>query len=169
VLEYSEPNPPDLSGIANGMNGHSPNRSHPNPFVNPQNLKEHPNPFPSSSTTSAPMDQSRAFDSTPINITIPQGMISTYLQFLQTQTQTNKMKLEYMRRREEREEKESMQRNELERLRLERENAELEHNKQSAEVKQNADRAIAVLANPIVDASLKQVANNYLKKLFKTD
>jgi hypothetical protein len=68
--------------------------------------------------------------------------MSTYLQFLQVQTQTSKLKVDYMRRREEREERESTQRRELERLRIEREAAEFEHNKQSANVKQKADRAI---------------------------
>lgn len=69
-------------------------------------------------------------------------MLSTYLQFLQVQTQTGKMKLEYLRRREEREEKESAQRREMERMKLEREAAEFEHSKHSANTKQKADRAI---------------------------
>jgi histone acetyltransferase MYST4 len=69
-------------------------------------------------------------------------MLSTYLQFLQVQTQTGKMKLEYLRRREEREEKESVQRREMERMKLEREAAEFEHSKHSATTKQKADRAI---------------------------
>lgn len=69
-------------------------------------------------------------------------MVSTYLQFLQVQTQTGKLKLEYMRRREEREEKESYQRREFERVRMEREAAEFEHTKQASNMKQKADRAI---------------------------
>lgn len=70
------------------------------------------------------------------------SMASAYLQFLQTQTNHGKMKLEYLRRREEREEKESRQRHEIERLRLEREAAEFEHNKQTSNIKQKADKAI---------------------------
>lgn len=59
-----------------------------------------------------------------MNLVIPQTMLQAYLQYLQVQTQTGKMKLEYMRRREEREEKESAQRREAERLRMEREEKE---------------------------------------------
>ncbi len=69
-------------------------------------------------------------------------MLNAFMQFLQIQTQTGKMKLDYLRRREEREEKESSQRRELERLRIEREQAEFEHTKQTANLKQKADRAI---------------------------
>ncbi|KAJ7116421.1 hypothetical protein C8R44DRAFT_627545 [Mycena epipterygia] len=101
-----------------------------------------------------------------VNLPLTQGMISAYLQFLQVQTQTGKQKLEYMRRREEREEKESTQRRELERLRMERETAEFEHNKQSSNTKQRADRAIELLGSAVVDASVKQAAGDYLKKLF---
>ena len=52
------------------------------------------------------------------------------------------MKLEYMRRREEREERESALRRDMERLRVEREAAEFEHNRQTASTKQKMDRAI---------------------------
>ncbi|KAJ7056587.1 hypothetical protein C8F01DRAFT_354086 [Mycena amicta] len=105
-------------------------------------------------------------DQSIVNVPLTQGMITAYLQFLQMQTQTGKQKLEYMRRREEREEKESAYRRETERLRTEREKAEFEHNKQSANIKARADRAIEVLGSPVLDASLKQAAGDYLKKLF---
>ncbi|KXN91698.1 Histone acetyltransferase KAT7, partial [Leucoagaricus sp. SymC.cos] len=104
-----------------------------------------------------------------VNITITQSMLSTYLQFLQVQTQTGKMKLEYLRRREEREEKESAQRREMERMKLEREAAEFEHNKHSANTKQKADRAIELLSNPSIDGSVKHAASEFLKKLFASD
>ncbi|KAJ6577409.1 hypothetical protein B0H19DRAFT_1119717 [Mycena capillaripes] len=105
-------------------------------------------------------------EQTLVNISLTQGMISAYLQFLQVQTQTGKQKLEYMRRREEREEKESQQRRELERLRMERETAEFEHTKATATMKQKADRAIELLGSSVADASIKQAAGDYLKKLF---
>ncbi|KAJ7220037.1 hypothetical protein GGX14DRAFT_354739 [Mycena pura] len=107
-----------------------------------------------------------ATDQTIVNIPLTQAMITAYLQFLQVQTQTGKQKLEYLRRREEREEKDSSQRRELERLRMEREKAEFEHNKQSANIKQRADRAIELLGSSVVDATIKQAAGDYLKKLF---
>lgn len=109
------------------------------------------------------------------------------MQFLQVQTQTGKMKLEYLRRREEREEKEMFQRREMERIKLEREAAEFEHSKQSANIKQKADRAIVstfvsswsekkldfvdqeLLTNSNVDNSVKHAASEFLKRLFTTD
>ncbi|KAJ7221008.1 hypothetical protein B0H12DRAFT_1205488 [Mycena haematopus] len=101
-----------------------------------------------------------------VNIPLTQGMISAYLQFLQVQTQTGKQKLEYLRRREEREERESQQRRELERARMERETAEFEHNRTTANIKQRADKAIELLGSSVVDASVKQAAGDYLKKFF---
>jgi hypothetical protein len=54
-------------------------------------------------------------------------------------------------------------------MRLERETAQWEHNKHSADIKQKADRAIELLGNPAVDPSVKQAAGDYLKKLFATE
>lgn len=108
-----------------------------------------------------------------MTITLTQPMLAAYMQFLQTQTQnlqvqtqTNKLKLDYLRRKEEREERESRERYEVERLRVEREEREHEHTKHAASVKQKSDRAIDLLGNPAVDPSIKQVAGDYLKKLF---
>jgi len=97
---------------------------------------------------------------------ITQGLLQAYLQILQAQTQTSKLKLDLLRRREDREERECVQKREMERMKLEREAAEFEHNKQSTIMKQKADRAIELLGNPSVDPSLKQVAGDYLKRLF---
>jgi len=168
-MDYSEPPTLDSANVPNGMNGISPDQVHPIPFIDPQIPKDTVPPLSYAQTPSGPPNQTRPSDQTPVNITITQGMISAYLAFLQTQTQTNKLKLEYLRRREEREEKESTQRRELERLRLERETAQWEHNKQSADMKQKADRAIELLGNPVVDASVKQSAGDYLKKLFASE
>ncbi|PFH53093.1 hypothetical protein AMATHDRAFT_138384, partial [Amanita thiersii Skay4041] len=162
--------------VSNGINGIPSERSHPTTtFINPQNLRDIP-PLPNSPPAAAGgpappngTPTSLANDQTVVHIPITQGMLHTYLQFLQVQTQTGKMKLEYMRRREEREERESAQRREVERLKMEREAAEFEHNKQTANTKQKADRAIELLGNPIVDASVKQAAGDYLKKLFTVD
>lgn len=79
------------------------------------------------------------------NVLLPQGMINALMQFLQIQNQTGKMKLDYLRRREEREEKEATQRREIERARLEREQQEFEYTKHTANLKQKADRAIVRL------------------------
>uniref|UniRef100_A0A0W0F758 Histone acetyltransferase n=1 Tax=Moniliophthora roreri TaxID=221103 RepID=A0A0W0F758_MONRR len=125
-----------------------------------------PNTPQMSSPSQAQPIASGSSDNTTVNITLTQGMINSYLQFLQVQTQTSKMKLEYLRRREEREEMESLQRREIERLRAEREAQEYEHNKQNAIIKQRTDKAIELLSNPNVDASVKHSAGEFLKKLF---
>lgn len=91
------------------------------------------------------------------------------LQLLQTQSQQSAVKLEFMRRREEREEKDSQQRKEFERSRQERETAEWELKKRNADVTQKSQLATDLLANPTVDASVKQAAGDYLKRLFTLD
>jgi hypothetical protein len=172
IMDYPESAPLDSTSVPNGMNGLPPDQGPPMPFMNPQNAQ---NPkdaglsLPYAQTAAGSSTQARPADQTPVNISVTQGMLTTYLQYLQTQSQTSKLKLEYLRRREEREEKESVQRRELERLRMEREAAQWEHSKQSADAKQKADRAIELLSNPIVDASVKQVAGEYLKKLFTAE
>ncbi|KAF5392152.1 hypothetical protein D9757_001492 [Collybiopsis confluens] len=123
---------------------------------------------PSSSLTSTSTGSSSS-DSTVVNLAITQNMVSSYLQLLQVQTQTGKLKLEYMRKREEREERESHQRTELEKLKLDRERAEFDHKQNSANTKQKADRAIELLSNPTVDATVKQAASEFLKRLFASD
>ena len=78
------------------------------------------------------------------------------------------MKLEYLRRREEREEKESAARREVDRVRLEREASEKERNSQLENIKHRAKMATDLLSQPEVDASVRQAAGDYLKKLFNT-
>ncbi|KAK1219389.1 Histone acetyltransferase [Marasmius sp. AFHP31] len=146
------------SGLAASQSGHQPRNSL--PIQTPIPTISTPQISPSVST-SAPTS-----DNTAVNVTLTQGMINAYLQFLQVQTQTNKMKLEYMRRREEREEAESTRRREMEHLKLERENQKFEHEKLTAHSKQRTDRAIEVLSNPNVDSSVKKAAGEYLKRLF---
>lgn len=137
--------------MTNGINGIPNDRSHPmNNYINPQTLRDIP-PLPTSPSSAAggpaqPVASTSSIastsDPTIVNIPVTQGLLHTYLQFLQVQTQTGKMKLEYMRRREEREERESALRRDMERLKMEREAAEFEHNKQTANTKQKMDRAI---------------------------
>lgn len=91
------------------------------------------------------------------------------LQLLQAQVQHSKLKLEYLRRREEREERDSIARKDAERARLEREAAEWEHTKETANLKNRAQLATDVLANPVVDGSVRQAASDYLKRLFASD
>ncbi|KAG6332468.1 hypothetical protein ID866_6624 [Astraeus odoratus] len=124
---------------------------------------------PSSGTrllTSSQTSSQVQADLSPVALTVPHHMVSACMQLLQAQVQNSKTKLEYLRRREEREEKESSARREIERLRLEREQAEWEHNKESLKMKQRAQLATEILSNPVVDGSVRQAAMDYLKKLF---
>lgn len=103
-----------------------------------------------------------------IHFTVPQNLMAACLQLLQAQVQHSKLKIDYLRRREEREEKESSIRQELERRRFEREQADRENNKESG-MKQRVQLAMDLMGNPIVDASVRQAAVDYLKKLLATD
>jgi len=163
--------PGPVSNDIPGLSHDRPLGQTPMAFINPQSLRDVPQPPPVPLPMNGPTASSSSAspESPLVNIPITQNMLATYLQFLQVQTQTGKLKIEYLRRKEEREEKESSQRRELERLRLERETAEFEHTKHSASVKQKTDKAIEVLASPVVDASVKQAAGDFLKKLFATD
>ncbi|KAF9000600.1 hypothetical protein BDQ17DRAFT_1245247 [Cyathus striatus] len=159
------------ASMANGING----LSHPTFTINPQTLRDVPpappvpvvtSSGPTPTSVTQPSSSSTSGDQPVVNLTITQNMLSAYMQFLQVQTQTSKMKLEYLRRREEREEKESTQRREMERLKMDREAAAYEHQKKSTETKQKADRAMELLSSPSADTAVKQAASDYLKRLF---
>lgn len=148
--------------------------SHPQPQPQPVNshmstvpeiLPPETRPSSSGSRTLASNHTSPA-DPPPANVPVPHHMLTACLQLLQAQVQHSKLKLDYLRKREEREEKESVARREIERLRLEREQAEWEHNKESVKMKQRAQLATDLLSNPVVDGSVRQAAMDYLKKLF---
>ncbi|EGN99105.1 hypothetical protein SERLA73DRAFT_160636 [Serpula lacrymans var. lacrymans S7.3] len=155
--------------------------SHPQNGTPPQPLRYHPSEYSISdavplnipsrtlSTVSQPSPSLSSADQPIVNIAVPQNTISACVQLLQLQSQYSKLKVEYMRRREEREEKDSTLRREMDRLRQEREAAEWEHTKQTASVKQKAQLATELLANPSVDSSVRQAAGDYLKRLFVTE
>ncbi|KAG6861356.1 hypothetical protein C0995_001089 [Termitomyces sp. Mi166 len=184
---------PDTTMMPNGINNSvSHERPHPNlqnsmNYINPQTTLREPvithsstsplagasgsgppngitNPVPPTPSSSTALSSS---DPVVMNFTIPQGMLSTYMQYLQVQTQTGKMKLEYMRRREEREEKESAHRREIERLRMERETAEYEHQKYKAAQDERTNRALSLLENPNLEEGIRKAAGEYLKSLFE--
>lgn len=103
-----------------------------------------------------------------IHFSVPQNLMAACLQLLQAQAQHSKLKIDYLRRREEREEKESSVRQELERRRFERDQADRENNKEFG-IKQRAQVAMEVMGNPKVDPSVRQAAVDYLKNLLATD
>ncbi|KAJ7650711.1 hypothetical protein FB45DRAFT_730073 [Roridomyces roridus] len=181
TLDFSD----SPSGSSHMVNSHAPPpppAPPPSAYIVPQQTVRDPLPLPVAARAPTPATTSTvptpnipmpttpsmpsSSDQTLINIPLTQGMISAYLQFLQVQTQTGKQKLEYLRRRDEREDKESTLRRDLERARAERESAEFEHTRHAANIKQRADRAIELLGSSVVDASVKQAASDYLKKLF---
>lgn len=99
---------------------------------------------------------------------LTQSMMGTYVQLLKTQAQDGKVKLEYMRRREEREEEESRQRRDIERRRSEREQADWDHAKLAEKTKQKSALAQELLASA-PDSSVKAAAAEYLKRLLLGD
>ncbi|KAF8273333.1 hypothetical protein EI94DRAFT_1716464 [Lactarius quietus] len=98
-----------------------------------------------------------------------QTLVSACMRLLQAQADDSKMRLEYLRRREEREEADSRMRMDLEKKRQEREAADSERMQQNAKMKQKSELATELLSNPNVDPSVKAAAGDYLKKLFAND
>ncbi|KAG2341338.1 hypothetical protein BDR05DRAFT_936380 [Suillus weaverae] len=147
--------------------------SHPRPQVQQTNTHELPiqeaGPSNTPSRAVFPNVPSPSSDASVVNFALPQNMMAACLQLLQAQVQHSKLKLDYLRRREEREERDSTARKDAERARLEREAAEWEHTKETANVKHRAQLANDVLANPVVDGSVRQAASDYLKRLFASD
>ena len=92
--------------------------------------------------------------------------VSAYMRLLQAQVDGSKMRLEYLRRREEREEADSRLRMEMEKKHQERETERLQQN---VKLKQKSELATGLLSNPNVDLSVKAAAGDYLKKLFAND
>jgi hypothetical protein len=98
-----------------------------------------------------------------------QTLVTACMRLLQAQADDSKMRLEYLRRREEREEADSRMRIDMEKKRLEREAADSERMQQNAKMKQKSELATEILSNPNVDPSVKAAAGDYLKKLFAND
>ncbi|KAJ2916590.1 hypothetical protein MD484_g3797, partial [Candolleomyces efflorescens] len=92
--------------------------------------------------------------------------INAFMQYLQSQTQMNKMKMEYMRRREDREEKEHRTRLEASKLALEKEKQEVEEKRSGVLMKQKSEKAVELLGRPEIDQSVKAAAADYLRKIF---
>ena len=98
-----------------------------------------------------------------------QTLVSACMRLLQAQADDSKMRIEYLRRREEREEADSRMRMDMEKKRQEREAADSERMQQNAKMKQKSELATEILSNPNVDPSVKAAAGDYLKKLFAND
>ncbi|THH21298.1 hypothetical protein EW146_g223 [Bondarzewia mesenterica] len=120
-----------------------------------------PSAIPGGASAGGGVDQNMASIAT-----MAQTMMSACMRLLQAQAEDSKIRLEYLRRREEREEEESRMRAEIEKRRQEREAAEWERIQQNSKVKQRSELATELLSNPNVDGSVKQAAGDYLKKLF---
>jgi hypothetical protein len=140
-------------------------------------------PSPPQTPSTAPVGQhhltSYAAPPTPVANTVDQlpsntgamvqTLVTACMRLLQAQADDSKMRLEYLRRREEREEADSRLRMEMEKKRHEREAAESERLQQNAKMKPKSELATELLSNPNVDSSVKAAASDYLKKLFAND
>ncbi|TFK46132.1 hypothetical protein OE88DRAFT_1638768 [Heliocybe sulcata] len=143
------------------------------PVPHPMSFASNPNPqylVPQMvPPTNAPVSN-RSSTSELVQLTaLTQHIMTTYVHLLQTQAEDAKLKLEYLKRKEARDEEESRQRRETEQRKQEREAAEWEHSRHAEKVKQRTALATDLLSNPTVDASVKQAAADYLKRLFMTD
>ncbi|KAG6909966.1 hypothetical protein DXG01_014235 [Tephrocybe rancida] len=189
---------PTTSMMPNGINPSvSHDRPHPttqNPmnYINPQTLREpvvshssaSPITNPSGSRSGQqnnnvnvnPVPPTPIISSAPppnsepaLNLAIPQQLVNTLGQYLQMQMQIGKLKLECLRRREERDDKDSTHRRDMERMRLERETVEYEHKKKKSTQDEMTSRALSLLENPNIDESTRKAAGDYLKKLFEAN
>ncbi|EIM91444.1 uncharacterized protein STEHIDRAFT_137143 [Stereum hirsutum FP-91666 SS1] len=97
---------------------------------------------------------------------VAQTLLTTCMRLLQAQQEDSKVRLEYLRRREEREETESRIRMEMERRREEREEREHEAKMRGERVRQKSEIATEILSNGAVEGSVRSAAGEYLKKLF---
>jgi hypothetical protein len=142
------PDPPTLKGIPEMSPSYATPRSLPLPSTTSNSAPSQTSPAQAppgsshqSTSNSIPTSQSPSQEPN-VNITVPQSLFTTYLQLLQTQTQTAKLKLEFLRRKE-------------------------EQDRENLKVKHRTQLATELLSNPGVDVSLKETAVNYLKGLFK--
>lgn len=135
---------------------HTPPGAHSNPP--PQNNAHHPPPpppppqsHPPHAQPSAPpgagMSMPPGDPSAPALLPLPfspQAM-NMLMQYLQSQTTMNKMKMEYLRKREGREEEEHRTRLEASRLQLEKDKLELEEKRKNISMKQKSEKAVVCL------------------------
>jgi hypothetical protein len=135
--------------MVNGLSGLNHDRNNHVAFLNPQALRDNPlpPPLPQSSSTggNGPIQippLANGVDPGVANLSINANVVNILMQFVQMQSQASKMKLEYLRRRDDREEKESLQRREMQRLKMEREASEFEFKQQTEMHKQKTEKAL---------------------------
>jgi hypothetical protein len=75
-------------------------------------------------------------------MSLPQNMMQTYLHLLQLRTQTQKQKMDILKRREERESQEGRRRAELDKLQFETQRALDESKQKSVDMKLKSEQAI---------------------------
>lgn len=159
--------------MVNGLGGLNHDRNNHVAFLNPQALRD--NPLPPSLSQSPPTGGNGPIPIPPLangvdpgvaNLSINANVVNILMQFVQMQSQASKMKLEYLRRRDDREEKESLQRREMQRLKMEREASEFEFKQQTEMHKQKTEKALQILSRSDIDANMKTMLTDYLRKFF---
>lgn len=91
------------------------------------------------------------------NVTLPQSVVATFMQFMERQNEFDRMKMEYMTRREEREERESRQRLEMDRMRVESE--------RSTQSRLQIQILGELASNPLLETTTRRALEEYLVKL----
>ncbi|KAG2017863.1 histone acetyltransferase mst2 [Coprinopsis cinerea AmutBmut pab1-1] len=108
-------------------------------------------------------------DTSAMSIPLTPNMVNTLMQYIQVQTQASRLKMEYLRRREEREEKEHKARYEAEQLRLERERFELEKLKTTGMSRLRTEKVFDLVSRTDIDPSLKKTASDYVRRLLQEE
>jgi Asp-tRNA(Asn)/Glu-tRNA(Gln) amidotransferase A subunit family amidase len=88
------------------------------------------------------------------------------MDLMQEQLRISKQILNILHRRDQREEQEARERQDSERVRLERDLRERHAKEEDAKVKQRIQVATELLANNSIDASTRKAAGDFLKRLF---
>lgn len=96
-------------------------------------------------------------------------MLNTFMQYCQAQTHASKMKIEYLRRREEREEKEHRAKMESEQLRLERDRYELDQLRSTSFSKLKTEKAFELLGRNDIDPNVRKAASELVRKILQED
>ncbi|KAH6913062.1 hypothetical protein BKA70DRAFT_1097106 [Coprinopsis sp. MPI-PUGE-AT-0042] len=178
AIEFPQADPTLLTNaLTNGLSHDRPPPAAQHPhhgYINAQTLgnannnrPEHPLSHPQVNGQVPIASGSGGGDTPAVSLSMTPQMLNTFMQFCQAQTHASKVKMEYLRRREEREEKEHRTRLEAEQLRLERDRFELEQLKNKSKLVR--EKAFELLSANDIDPGLKKAASEYVRKMLSEE